>query len=136
MGILRLIQIGAAVLVLGFGFLWFSGVITFKGSKASVDDSGTKVDVKVQLDPYAKAQALYTTFQYGEALKAFSDALAKDPKSPNAPHARFAIGVCYEGVGDKKRALQAYEAFIAAYPDHEDYPKAKKNAEMIKEGGR
>ena len=40
-----------------------------------------------------------------KAVKTLQDALAKDPKSPNAPKQKFFVAQCYEKMGQQAQAL-------------------------------
>lgn len=70
-------------------------------------DNGRSVDALV-----AKARNLYLTGNYGEALKAYEEALRKGAK-PGSTNQR--IAQCYEKTGNKAGAIAAYKRAVTAY---------------------
>lgn len=64
------------------------------------------------------AQDLADSGRYGEAARAFDAFLESYPKSSFAPNARFGGGLSYAALGDKARAIAAFEAFIKQDAQH------------------
>ena len=64
------------------------------------------------------AQDLADNGRYGEAARAFDAFLESYPKSPFAPNARFGGGLSYAALGDRTRAIAAFEAFLQQDGQH------------------
>jgi len=72
----------------------------------------------------AERQALQTAQEFadggrfGDAARAFDAFLETYPKSQLAPNARFGGGLCQAALGDKARAIAAFEAFLKQDAQH------------------
>ena len=64
------------------------------------------------------AQDLADSGRYAEAARAFDAFLGSYPKSPFAPNARFGSGLSHAALGDRARALAAFEAFLQQDGQH------------------
>jgi TolA-binding protein len=64
------------------------------------------------------AQDLADGGRYGEAARAFDSFLESYPKSPFAPNARFGAGLSYAALGDRARAVAAFEAYLSQDAQH------------------
>ena len=64
------------------------------------------------------AQDLADRTRYGEAARAFDSFVETYPKSALAPNARFGGGLSYAALGDKARAIAAFEAFLRQDGQH------------------
>jgi len=64
------------------------------------------------------AQELADSGKYNEAARAFDAFLDTYPKSSLAPNARFGSGLSYAALGDKGRAISAFEAFLRQDAQH------------------
>jgi tetratricopeptide (TPR) repeat protein len=51
-----------------------------------------------------------------KAVKTLQDALAKDPKSPNAPKQKFFVAQCYEKMGQQAQARDYYNRVADEHP--------------------
>ena len=58
------------------------------------------------------AQELADGGRYADAARAFDSFLASYPGSVFAPNARFGAGLSYAALGDRARAIAAFEAFL------------------------
>lgn len=56
--------------------------------------------------------------RFGDAARAFDAFLETYPKSSLAPNARFGSGLSYAALGDKARAIAAFEAFLMQNAQH------------------
>jgi TolA-binding protein len=56
--------------------------------------------------------------RFGDAARAFDAFLETYPKSALAPNARFGGGLSYAALGDKARAITAFEAFLKDDAQH------------------
>ena len=69
-----------------------------------------------------------------KAIKTLQDALAKDPKSPNAPKQKFFVAQCYEKMGQQDQARDFYNRVADEHPKSPYAAKAEsKMAEMSNE---
>ena len=69
-----------------------------------------------------------------KAIKTLQDALAKDPKSPNAPKQKFFVAQCYEKMGQEAQARDYYNRVADEHPKSPYAVKAEsKMAEMSNE---
>lgn len=64
------------------------------------------------------AQELADKEKFAEAARAFDAFAAAHPKSPLVPNARFGGALAQASLGDKTRAIAAFEAFIKDNPQH------------------
>ena len=64
------------------------------------------------------AQELADGGKFGDAARAFDTFLETYPKSSFAPNARFGGGLSYAALGDKARAITAFEAFLKQDAQH------------------
>jgi TolA-binding protein len=64
------------------------------------------------------AQELADGGRFGDAARAFDAFLETYPKSPLAPNARFGGGLSHAALGDKARAIAAFEAFLRQDAQH------------------
>jgi TolA-binding protein len=64
------------------------------------------------------AQELADGGKFGDAARAFDAFLETYPKSSLAPNARFGGGLSYAALGDKARAIAAFEAFLKQDAQH------------------
>jgi TolA-binding protein len=64
------------------------------------------------------AQTLADAGRYGEAARAFDGFLSTHPASLFGPNARFGAGLAHAAAGDKRRAIDAFEAFLKQDAQH------------------
>ena len=64
------------------------------------------------------AQELADGGRFGDAARAFDTFVETYPKSTLAPNARFGSGLSYAALGDKARAIAAFEDFLKQDAQH------------------
>lgn len=64
------------------------------------------------------AQELADGGRFGDAARGFDSFLETYPRSQLAPNARFGGGLSYAALGDKARAIAAFEAFLKHDAQH------------------
>ncbi len=64
------------------------------------------------------AQELADGGRFGDAARGFDSFLEAYPRSQLAPNARFGSGLSYAALGDRARAISAFEAFLKQDAQH------------------
>lgn len=83
--------------------------------------------VEPSLDNFSKAQKLYDSAKYKEALQLFEQ-IAGDTSASNSVDARFMIGECLFEQKEYDKAIMQYQNIISQHADH-----AKSPAAMLKQ---
>lgn len=78
-------------------------------------------------DQYAFAMGLFKEKLYEEAATEFNKFLTQYPKHAKAPHAKFAIGQCYQLLKQFDKAAQTYERLAVEHPAFEFLAQARLN---------
>lgn len=116
--------IGLAVLTL-VGF-WF-----YDYYQAEIEEKWGDVK-QAQLDRFVKAEGLFHTFQYDEAIACYRQALAKGLPEPRQQDAYFRVASALEKAGHRQQAIEAYREAINKYPGTEDASRAQTAIEKLK----
>lgn len=74
---------------------------------------------------FSKAEKMFQAKKYERALDKFNDFLARFPYSPQADAAVMNTGFIYTALGEKTKALNAYERLLIEYPESPLVPDAK-----------
>lgn len=109
------------------GYLWYNNAL-----KVQVDQK--KVAEEVAISPYTSAKALFESLQYSAAYDKYKEALATDPKNPEAVSASYAIGKCLQEMGRKADAVEAYKNFVKNYPQDDRVNQAQKQIDLLSAG--
>jgi len=87
----------------------------------SLSDAPETDERKIMLD---KAEKLFKDRKFEEAIKAYQEVRDKYPDWNYAKHALMMIGLCYDWMGQKEKAIQTLEKSIQEYPDIRDFSPA------------
>jgi tetratricopeptide (TPR) repeat protein len=101
---------------IGFAMVTRQSEITESLSDAPETDEG-----KILLDG---AEKLFKDKKYEEAIKAYQEVRDKYPDWNYAKHALMMIGLCYDWMGQKEKAIQTLEKSIQEYPHIRDFSPA------------
>lgn len=120
---------GAGILILstktGEGWWTDGSGWYFFGKPSEITESLSDVaetdERKIMLD---KAEKLFKDKNYEEAIKAYQQVRDKYPDWNYAKHALMMIGLCYDWMGQKEKAIQTLEKSIQEYPHIRDFSPA------------
>ena len=87
----------------------------------SLSDVAETDERKIMLD---EAEELFKGKKFEEAIKAYQEVRDKYPDWKYAKHALMMIGLCYDWMGQKEKAIQTLEQSIQEYPDIRDFSPA------------
>lgn len=76
------------------------------------------IDVDLNIEAYAEADALYRKGRFREALRSFRRAAKADPEDSDC---WFAMGSCFDALNQPKRAELAYRKALSLAPEA-DHP--------------
>jgi beta-lactamase regulating signal transducer with metallopeptidase domain len=120
---------GAGIIILstrtGEGW-WTNGSDwDFFGKPSEITESLSDVpkadERKIMLD---EAEELFKGKKFEEAIKAYQEVRDNYPDWNYAKHALMMIGLCYDWMGQKEKAIQILEKSIQEYPDIRDFSPA------------
>ena len=83
---------------------------------------------------YNEGRDLYKKKQYGEALEKFNKVVTYVDEWKNLNATIYYIGVCYQELNDKDKALEAFNEVIARYPSSSFAKYAKSRVDVINSG--
>jgi beta-lactamase regulating signal transducer with metallopeptidase domain len=120
---------GAGIIILstktGEGWWTNGGDWDFFGKPSEITESLGDVaetdERKIMLD---EAEELFKGKNFEEAIKAYQEVRDKYPDWNYAKHALMMIGLCYDWMGQKEKAIQTLEKSIQEYPDIRDFSPA------------
>lgn len=72
--------------------------------------------------PFSDALQKIREGNFAEALPVLRSTLDNPDARPWVPYLLFWVAVCYDGTGDNKSALAAYNELLSQYPQHERAP--------------
>ncbi len=78
-------------------------------------------------DQYAFATGLFKEKLYEEAATEFNKFITQYPKHAKVPHAKFAVGQCYQLLKQYDKAAQVYERLATEHPTFEFLAQARLN---------
>jgi tetratricopeptide (TPR) repeat protein len=82
------------------------------------------------------AQNLVDMREYGLALPIYQKLADKYPKNEAAQYAQMMLGICYDGLGNSDKALEAYEAAIKKYKPYKGDSLFYYYGETLQKAGR
>jgi beta-lactamase regulating signal transducer with metallopeptidase domain/cell fate (sporulation/competence/biofilm development) regulator YmcA (YheA/YmcA/DUF963 family) len=120
---------GAGIIILstrtGEGWWTNGGDWDFFGKPSeiteSLSDAPETDERKIMLN---EAEKLFKYKKFEEAIKAYQEVRDKYPDWNYAKHALMMIGLCYDWMGQKEKAIQTLEKSIQEYPDIRDFSPA------------
>jgi tetratricopeptide (TPR) repeat protein len=87
---------------------------------------------QTEVDPFIKAEALFHTFQYDEAVEAYHVAIARGLPEPRLQEAYFRIAVALDKSHRKREALAAYQEAVRRYPGCDQSSRAYTEIERLR----
>ena len=100
----------------------YMGVWNPRKDPTKFDTSKLKSNKKKHVNPYVEGARQMKIRNWGDALSSYKTALSEKPNDSLVPLAMYNIGVCYQELGEKDNAIDAYKGFLKKYPKH---PKSK-----------
>lgn len=80
---------------------------------------------------YAKAEAQFLAFKYGEAAATYEEALQKNPDDPAAAAAYFRLGKCYKELKQNDKALKYFQEYAKKFPKGGQISEVNKQIELL-----
>lgn len=84
-----------------------------------------------EVDPYTKGATAFTGGMWDQVIEHYSAALADKPDDPRAVDAQKRIARALEKKKETTKAIAAYKAFIAKYPNDPETQKFKDRVEKM-----
>jgi tetratricopeptide (TPR) repeat protein len=87
---------------------------------------------RAEVDPFLKAEGLYHTFKYDEAVEMYRVALSRGLAEPRQQEAYFRIAAALDKAHRKREALAAYQEAVRRYPNSEDAARSQSALERLR----
>lgn len=125
---------GSAVALIALLLILPMGVRTATGEPAGSTGTIASIDVSAAKQLLDKAEALYTQNREStapdkneklrEAITIYRQIHDDYPEWNYASHALMMVGICYDWMGEKQKALESFEYAVDQYPDLKGFSEA------------